>query len=168
MSLFKTSNIDRVEVRVISFFLLNIEDETLDLNADYQRGHVWSLEQKQNLILSIFNGLPIDNISLVYNERNNHSIEVVDGKQRITAIYGFFKNEFPIIVNGSEYFFKDLEKFDQRAFKNTVTIPVNFIKSSISELEKFKYFYTINFTGTEQSEEHRQFIIDKIKELEKN
>tara|TARA_B100002019_G_scaffold271500_1_gene265966 strand:- start:83 stop:583 length:501 start_codon:yes stop_codon:yes gene_type:complete len=165
MTLFKSSNVDRSEVRVISFFLLNIQDGTLNLNAEYQREHVWSLEQKQQLILSIFNGLPINNISLVHNDKN-HTIEVVDGKQRITAIYGFFNNEFPIVVDGNEYFFKDLEKFDQRAFKNTITIPVNVIKSSISELEKFKYFYTINFTGTEQSDEHKQFILDKIKELE--
>ena len=141
MTLFKSSNVDRSEIRVISFFLLNIQDGTLNLNAEYQREHVWSLEQKQQLILSIFNGLPINNISLVHNDKN-HTIEVVDGKQRITAIYGFFNNEFPIVVDEKEYFFKDLEKFDQRSFKNTITIPVNVIKSSISELDKFKYFYT--------------------------
>tara|TARA_B100000700_G_scaffold252166_1_gene283512 strand:- start:1020 stop:1523 length:504 start_codon:yes stop_codon:yes gene_type:complete len=165
MTLFKSSNVDRSEVRVISFFLLNIQDGTLNLDAEYQRDHVWSLEQKQQLILSIFNGLPISNISLVNNDEN-HTIEVVDGKQRITAIYGFFNNEFPIVVDEKEYFFKDLEKFDQRSFKNTITIPVNVIKSSISELDKFKYFYTINFSGVEQSDEHRQFILDKINELE--
>lgn len=76
---------------------------------------------------------------------------MVDGKQRITAIYGFFNNEFPIVVDEKEYFFKDLEKFDQRGFKNTITIPVNVIKRSISELDKFKCFYTINFSGVEQN-----------------
>jgi hypothetical protein len=57
-----------------------------------------------------------------------------------------------------------MEGSDQRAFKQT-TISVNTLASDCSELDKFLYFYYINFSGKAISSEHKAFVENKIKEL---
>jgi hypothetical protein len=60
----------------------------LDLDPPYQRGRVWTEEQRANLIRSLLEGLPIG--ALFLNDRGNGGARrVVDGKQRIEAIRAF-------------------------------------------------------------------------------
>lgn len=63
-----------------------------DLNAPYQRGSVWSLDQKRNLIKSLLMGLPIGAIIVAdigYQGPESPDHRVVDGKQRIEAVRDF-------------------------------------------------------------------------------
>lgn len=59
----------------------------LQLSPTYQRGDVWSLPDCQKLILSILRGIPLPSVIVLRKE--NGSFEVVDGKQRLTAILRF-------------------------------------------------------------------------------
>jgi hypothetical protein len=62
--------------------------DRLDLNPPYQRGSVWGVERKRNLIRSLLMGLPIGAVFL--NSRHIMQPDrVVDGKQRIEAILDF-------------------------------------------------------------------------------
>ena len=66
-----------------------------DLDAPYQRGHVWTDEQKVNLIRSLLEDLPIG--AIFVNERSTMEPRyVVDGKQRMTAIRDFFYGKFGV------------------------------------------------------------------------
>lgn len=60
----------------------------LDLNPTYQRDYVWPDGQSQMLIESVLRGIPLPSIILA-KESNSKKIQVVDGKQRITAILRF-------------------------------------------------------------------------------
>lgn len=60
----------------------------LDLNPTYQRDFVWSNADSQMLIESILRGIPLPSIILA-RVSNSSSFQIVDGKQRLTAILRF-------------------------------------------------------------------------------
>lgn len=156
--------------RALSFILYSMNEGDFDLNPSYQRDYVWDQDNAQNLLFSIFNGFPIGAISIIENKVSDSVayIEVADGKQRCTTIYRFYKNEFPYIDNeGNEIYFKDMKVEDQRHFKNQVTLTVNSLSADISELDKYRYFYAINFAGIEIDDDHKSMIENKIVELSK-
>ena len=67
----------------------------LDLDPPYQRGDLWTEEQRVELIKSILQGLPIGVIFL--NSRDiMEPIRVVDGKQRILALQAFLNSELEV------------------------------------------------------------------------
>lgn len=75
--------------------------EMLKVNPEYQRGAVWTKDQKKRLIDSVLRGYPIP---LMYLHRKTHVVgslrsdvlEVIDGQQRINAIYEFSEGSFPL------------------------------------------------------------------------
>lgn len=60
----------------------------LDLNPTYQRGFVWSNSDSQMLIESILRGIPLPSIILA-KVSSSQRFQIVDGKQRVTAILRF-------------------------------------------------------------------------------
>ncbi|TDO28417.1 DUF262 domain-containing protein [Sediminibacterium goheungense] len=64
------------------------------LNPEFQRRHRWSYEQKSRLIESFIMNVPIPPIFL-YEDKYSH-YEVMDGLQRLTAIYEFYQNKYPL------------------------------------------------------------------------
>ncbi len=60
----------------------------LDLNPTYQRDFVWSNADSQMLIESILRGIPLPSIILARGS-GKQSFQIVDGKQRLTAILRF-------------------------------------------------------------------------------
>ena len=67
-----------------------------NLQPKYQRGSVWSKPQKQLLIDSILRDLDIPKIYLREIEDEQYEEEAVDGQQRLTAIYEFYSDKFPL------------------------------------------------------------------------
>lgn len=143
----------------------------INLEPDYQRGSVWTLIQKQILIESLLLGFGIGAFALVYRGFiDGKHIEVVDGKQRLEAIFDFLEGRFAIHWHGKELFFSDFDMADQRSFK-MLTVSENYVsitrpEEDLSRLDVLSYFYRVNFAGTPQSEEHRTWIENEIlKEL---
>ncbi|MGC4120434.1 MAG: DUF262 domain-containing protein [Myxococcales bacterium] len=64
------------------------EEGGLDLNPSFQRGDVWSKSESQLLVESILLGIPLPSIILT-KERQDDVWQIVDGKQRLTAILRF-------------------------------------------------------------------------------
>lgn len=96
----------------------------LDLNVDFQRDIVWTLKQKQDLIISLINDIPIGNFYVnslnIYSEvreddskslKEYSEIDNVlyDGKQRINAILEFVLGEFSVTIDGEDYFYGNLD-----------------------------------------------------------
>lgn len=75
------------ENRWIPEFVRWAERGELILNPTYQRNDVWPVAQAQELIDSILRGIPLP--SVILNKVHGGNIEIVDGKQRITAILRF-------------------------------------------------------------------------------
>ena len=155
--------------RAISYIIMAMGDGDFILDGSYQREYVWQQAQQQALMHSLFNDLPIGAISLIEKKvmGTGAYIEIVDGKQRITTIFAFCNNEFAYHdkITDKAYFLRDLSVPVRTMFKNNVTFAVNTLQSDMTELQKYEYFYAINFAGMPQSDEHRRFIEAKLEVL---
>ena len=137
-----------------------------------QRPYVWTLLQQQELIWSIFMERPIPPFVFIQHsvdnvDMSNATMLVIDGKQRLITIFRYIDNEFPIIVDGEEIYFRDL---DQRAqhkinfYDIRVQIYYSYQDDPITDDEKIIIFNHYNFAGTPQEEEHK----NKLQNLLKN
>jgi hypothetical protein len=71
--------------------------ERLDFSPAYQRGSVWTTEQRVNLIMSLMQGLPIGAVFL--NLRGGdvmQPLRVVDGKQRLETLVAWSNDELAV------------------------------------------------------------------------
>lgn len=98
-----------------SLYSLNKRRKQINTNPDYQRDSVWTKNQKQLLIDSILRDYDIPKIYL--HEIVKDNFDVVDGQQRIRAIWSFYDNEYALPkdsdpVNGYDVankYYKDLD-----------------------------------------------------------
>lgn len=72
-----------------------ISDKLLDLQPDFQRGEVWGKSKQQRLIDTILRGWHVPPIHVIQHDDSDIH-EILDGKQRLTAIFDFMNNEFTI------------------------------------------------------------------------
>lgn len=89
-------------------------DNELSFNPCYQRGLVWSTEQKELFIKALMKGITRLTPTYVFNgySSNTKLYEVLDGKQRLNTLLEFVRSEFA--VDGIYY--KDWGYEDVRAF----------------------------------------------------
>jgi Protein of unknown function DUF262 len=95
-------------------------------DVEYQRGLVWTLEQKQLLIESMYNNIEIG--KFVFRKRtfqwvekrvkqgkiaNTAFMDLVDGKQRYTTLIEFFESKFPDLAGN---YYSELSNEAQRKF----------------------------------------------------
>jgi hypothetical protein len=134
----------------ISTFL--VERNVINEKPPYQRqGAIWSLEKRQLFIDSVFNHYDVPKIYL-HDLRGHDPIykyAIVDGKQRLDAIWGFLTSTFPLaddfkaidtqgrppLLGGS--YFKDLHPDWQDLFKGRaldVVLVQNAEEEDIEEL----------------------------------
>jgi len=66
----------------------------INTHADYQRPLVWSTSQKRLLVDTILRGYDIP--KLYWRKTGKDQYEVVDGQQRLNAIWSFMSNEFDL------------------------------------------------------------------------
>jgi hypothetical protein len=64
------------------------------LDPEYQRRHRWSVERKSRLIESFLMNVPVPPVFLY--ERDLARFEVMDGRQRLTALSEFYADKFPL------------------------------------------------------------------------
>lgn len=158
INVFEKYGIDKLENSASAGVLLSIgteyEDERLII-PDYQRDLVWTLEQKQNLIKSIFAGADIGTVYFArqrYDENSKKlevtTFNVIDGQQRLNAIYEYVNDGFK--VNNLK--FSELPQVDKRAFlvnNKCARYVMLFEPSREMELD---IYYNLNFGGTRHTE----------------
>ena len=71
-----------------------VEDNIIDISPDFQRRDRWDDERRSRLIESFLINVPVPPVYL--NSEPQKPYEVIDGKQRITAIFEFVSNEMPL------------------------------------------------------------------------
>lgn len=91
--------------RSISWLRRTNDDGRLEMSPPYQRGPVWSAQQKSSLIETILLEYPIPEIYMqdVVTADGSERHVVVDGQQRIRAVLEFISDEYDISVKGSRW-----------------------------------------------------------------
>jgi hypothetical protein len=93
------------------------KQKKLDFNPEYQRESVWTKSQKQLFIDSLLIGIDIPKIYFREINRSGYQYEVVDGQQRLRAVFEFLDNQYPLSeesdpINGiptAKKYMQDLE-----------------------------------------------------------
>lgn len=145
------NSITFLKQRILSV-LSKIYCDFVDFNPLYQRDYVWDEKDKIDLIDSIFDNIEIGKIVFVETEQG---YEVLDGKQRLTALKEFYEDRFK--YNGklySQLSIKDRNHFNQYSVSVGEVYNMNY-------LDKLKYFYKLNKKGKKMDESH----LNNIKEL---
>lgn len=82
---------------------------------------------------------------------------VIDGKQRFNAIFQFLGNQFPLQIDGHDYFFNDLDTDAQREILFCYPIfdvHYSWHDDKITDETLIDIFEQVNFLGTPQDIEH--------------
>jgi hypothetical protein len=142
--------VEKVQFSVLHLKRLYEDRKELILNPDFQRKDVWKGKQRSELIESILMGIPIPIMYLF--ETADGRKQVVDGRQRITTIFDFLNNKFPLRdlkilhdLNGSR--FSDLDKKLQGIFED-YQLHVYVIQPPTPERVKYDIFDRVNRGGT--------------------
>lgn len=95
-------------------------DGNFIVNRQYQRKLVWTTIEKQKLIDSILQGYPIPLILLAtnINEEGTKSYEIIDGMQRLNAVFSYIENRFP--ANNFYFNVEQLARAKQMAEKGLI------------------------------------------------
>ncbi len=98
-------------------------DGKLLVNRRYQRKLVWTVPEKEKLIDSILKGFPIPLILLAERPKvyEPGSYEIIDGMQRLNAIFAFVENAFSL--NGEYFDIREFARAKQLA-ENSLFQPV--------------------------------------------
>lgn len=146
-----------------------LDDGGLLLDPPYQRGDVWTIEQRVNLIRSLLLGVPV--AALVLNRRGDNRAwkanegdpgdvwyACIDGKQRLTTMAMWWSGEFLIparwledrMVNDDALdwvYARDLSDTGRRFMDNRCVIPV--AEATLGSLaEEAEVYGLINSAGT--------------------
>ena len=142
------------------------EAEEIDLNAPYQRDYVWGEKEQQEFLFSLFNNLPLGTICIADRntfKKGEANYEVVDGKQRITTLLMFLKDEIPYVCDGIPCFYSKMDERTQRQVRHR-NMPYEELYHGVSEQDKLEYFFRVNFTGIPQSVTHKVKILGMIEQ----
>lgn len=101
----------------INDYIQEIISQAINVNPEFQRLHCWSRKAMQNLIWSILNRFPINQITL-FKFRSDENWSVLDGGHRTRTIKGYMNDEFPLAA-------VDVRSMD---------LPTRYIKKYFSEL----------------------------------
>lgn len=126
------------------------ERKELIIDPDFQRGNVWAKKQGAELVESILMGIPIPVMYLF--EMRDGKKQVVDGRQRISAILDFLNNklvlrDLKILVGYNDCRFSDLDAKMQGIFEDS-QMYFYIIQPPTPERVKYDIFDRVNRGGT--------------------
>lgn len=145
---------------LVKFINEEIEEQGLQLNPNFQRGHVWTEEQQIAWLEFFLKGGKTSRV-IYFNKPSWHrnvpegaydDYVCVDGLQRLTAIQRFINNE--IKVFGSYY----NEFTDSLSVRSTIKLNVNDLKT---EKEVLQWYVDMNTGGTIHTDDE----IDRVKQM---
>lgn len=136
------------------------KEEGLEMNPDFQRGHIWTGEQQIKYVEFILRGGKTGRVIYLNNPTwrtyDNKPTDIgfvcVDGLQRTTALRRFVKNEIKVFG----YYFNEFE--GNPRIVQDVRININDLKT---RKEVLQWYLEMNEGGTPHTEEE----LNKVKKL---
>lgn len=92
LPIFKTVHVIKKDFSLYELYRKYCKGKVI-YEVDFQRKQLWKEKQKCELIESILMGLPLP---IFYFKQSDDEYIVVDGKQRLSTLFSFFKNEFAL------------------------------------------------------------------------
>lgn len=175
---YPTSNVD-LDIRYLKSFMENYEDDSvshIDLNPEFQRGHVWTKQQQIAFLENLIRGCQVNNI-IYFNdlygvnpniieqadERIKNKCVVVDGLQRLTSIIDFIDGKIKLFDN--QVSFNDIKEHEDKVFMRQVfnqsMIKIRTIHIT-NYAELLEFYINFNSGGTVHSETEIQRIKDLL------
>jgi len=129
----------------------------VDFDVEYQREHVWGLTDKISLIDSIFNNIDIGKFVFVQKSISTQGkyYEIIDGKQRLTAICEFYEDRFKY---KGKYFSQLSNKDRHKILSHNITY--GYLENATKEAI-YSTFIKMNTCGKPMDVKH----INKVKKL---
>lgn len=116
---------------------------------DFQRPLVWTIEQKINLINSLWCGVPIGTYTVNECGDSEFNLIIIDGQQRLNAIESYINDDFKVY----DMFYSELDTKLKGRFKNSI-FP-QYVTNS-DDIEYLKNYYNLmNFGGTAHKESEK-------------
>ena len=137
----------------------------VDFDPDYQRGLVWTMEDKVSLINSVFSNIDIGKFVFIKKpyKKDSPSYEILDGKQRYRTLLDFYEGRFTY----KGFIYRDLSNRDKSMFDRSPISWADVNEDKMTLSEKYKYFLRLNTGGKVQSIEHlkkvEQLYIDALR-----
>lgn len=143
----------KVDTRFYAVFELkrkyDISDKRLVLDSDFQREDVWGKEKKAELVESVLMGLPLP--IFYFNQDRYGRLIVVDGRQRLTALFEFLDNRISLVklkvfpeFNGAR--FSDLPSVMQSRLED-FQVHAHVILPPTPDRVKFEIYERVNRGG---------------------
>jgi uncharacterized protein with ParB-like and HNH nuclease domain len=149
----------------LSSFVRQIDewtDEDLNMNPDFQRNHVWSIEQSRAYIEALLQDRA-KNARVVYlnhpgwKDTYNGDFVCVDGLQRYTAIKMFIENKLDVFSS----YYKEFED-SIRCVNAMIKININTLQT---KKEVLQWYLDLNTGGVVHSNQEIEIVKEMIKEL---
>ena len=141
-------------------FLVTLRDPGMNLDPDYQRGHVWTLEQSENFVGHVLEGGASPAFIINEARSGDWGYEMVDGQQRSRAILAWFDGGIGArLSDGRLIWWKDANDVERRTVKMGITVQVN--RGDWSREERLKLYLKLNRGGTIHTDEE----IGRVREL---
>ena len=141
-----------------------VEEEGLQLNPDFQRGHVWTEKQQISYVEMLLKGGCKNSRTIYLNnpswkkpvkEGEYNDFVCVDGLQRVTAISNFVNNKIKVF---GHYYDEYEDKVKFRRMLAGMKLNVNDLKTKAEVLE---WYIQTNDGGTPHTREE----IDRVKNM---
>ena len=114
-----------IEPKKVSDTLGLINEKKLILRPEYQRRSVWSKGAKSSLVETIMTKKPIPFFLVSIDD--DGTLEVIDGQQRLTAIYEFYNEKFALSgLNDSPFANLTFSSFKRNLIENLSTDYLNY------------------------------------------
>lgn len=131
----------------------------LEMNPDFQRGHVWTEEQQIAFCEFILSGGKCQPFLFNYpnwmgNENKNDTMVCVDGLQRITALLKMMGNELKVF----DHFLNEYEDYIVVMRKTYVQVYINNLKT---KAEVLQWYIELNAGGTIHTKDE----IERVKKM---
>lgn len=133
-------------------------DVLLELNPEFQRGHVWNLDKQIAFVENLLRGIDINKI-IRFNDLTMHphdnadevlqnKIICIDGLQRLTAIIDFIDGKYKIFNNQLSYedILNNPDKPLMRRIFNGALLQFDFLQIT-SYKEVLEYYIDLNTGG---------------------
>jgi hypothetical protein len=135
----------------------------MNVDPDYQRGLVWSDEDRNRLITTIMSGGDIGKFVFARNDYGTEGdlYEVIDGKQRLDTILSFYLGAFAWRApSGDEVTYGQMSRMDRNHFRS-FHVSCATIENNPSRETRMKVFLQVNNTGRRVDQDH----IDRIRTM---